>query len=108
MLPRPSVMRRRRRCASGRTLRRVTVRTGTLLEAQLLTPAHVDGKLHMIFPSCRVNRPEVTHFAIYLSTGPFSSFGSHPGFEMQRSRSSCVDVRHVALAAWVGALRTAM
>ena len=84
------------------------MRTGTVLAAQWLMAAHVDGKLHMIFPSCRVNRPGVTHSAFHLSSGPFSLVGSHPGFEMRRSWSSCVAVRHVALASWVRALRTAM
>ncbi len=62
-----------------------------------------DGKLHMIFPSCRVNRPGVTHSAFHLLSGPFPSVGSHPGFEMRRSWSSCVAVRHLVLAAWVRA-----
>ncbi len=80
MLPGPSVMIRRRTCASGRTLRRATVRTGTVLAAPWLMPAHVDGKLHMIFPSCRVKRPGVTYSAFHLSSGLFPSVGSHPGF----------------------------
>ena len=108
MLPGPSVMSRRRTCASGRTLRRATVCTGTVLAAQWLMAAHVDGKLHMIFSSCTVNRPAVTHSAFHFLSGPFPSVVSHPGFEMRRSWSSYVAVRHVALAAWVRALRTAM
>ena len=82
MLPGPSAISRRRACASGHTLRRATVRTGTVLAAQWLMPAHVDGKLHMIFFSCRVNKLGVTHSAFHLSSGPFPSVGSYPGFEM--------------------------
>ena len=87
---------------------RATVRTGTMLAAQWLLPAHVDGKLHVIFPSCKVKKPGVTHSAYHFLSGPFPSVGPHPGFEMRRSWSSCEAVRHVALAAWVRALRTAM
>ena len=93
---------------SSRTLRRATVRTGTVLTAQWLMPAHVDGKLHIIFPSCPVNRPGVTHSAFHFSSVPFSLVGSHPGFEMRRSWSSYVAVRHAELAAWVKVLRTAI
>ncbi len=78
MLPGPSVISRRRTCASGRTRRRATVRTGTVLAAQWLMPAHVDCKLHMIFSSCRVNRPGVTHSAFHLLSGPFPSVRRFP------------------------------
>ncbi len=84
------------------------MRTGTVLAAQWLMAAHVEGKLHMIFPLCRVNRPGVPHSAFHLSSGLFLSVGSHPGFEMQRFWWIYVAVRHVALATWVRALRTAM
>ncbi len=84
------------------------MRTGTVLAAQWLMVARVDCKLRMIFPSCRVNRPGVTRSAIHLSSGPFPVVGSHPRFEIRRSLSSCVAVRHVGLAALVRALPTAM
>ncbi len=72
---------------------------GTVFTAQWLMPAHVDGKLYMIFLLRRVNRPRVNHSASHLSSGPLLSVGYHPGFEMRRSWSSCVAVRHVALTA---------
>ncbi len=43
---------------------RATVRTGIVLAAQWLMPALVDGKLHIIFPSCRVNRHGVIYIAV--------------------------------------------
>ena len=87
MLPGPLVMSRTpgRTCAFSRTLRRATVHTGTVLAAQWLMSAHVDSKLYMIFPSCRANRPGVSHSAFHLSSGPFPSVGSHPGIEVRRS-----------------------